>query len=425
MLPAIRLKDVIREDVDRIGMWLSDDEVSSRWFGHYACGDPIHRGYEPQRMLEADAWEWERVFVQDPNRHIFSIFDGLDRHIGESQILFDHAQGAELSLLIGRKELWHHGYGTSTVVELMDRAFNYYGLQRIWVNVPEDNAAALGLFQKLGFTNQERHELCRRPDDTALNTWIMSIEASPAEPAMVEDKPEHRTAPVITIAGLPGSGSEAIGREAARLLGARFVDAEITDRVSQRLGCTTGDVVELEERYQSKWSRLLHSQAVPTYWGAGYEFDYLHYRSHVHDREMFRASLTERQYLEALERVTRELALEGNVVIHRLGSHRLLESRVAAVNVFVAASTALRQRRVEAELGLSAEEAGRWVKRSDKSTRYLCRHLLGFDLDDMSAYDFTLNPERGTDRAIQTLVGAAKDLRGVATEREATPVESV
>ena len=137
-----------------------------------------------------------------------------------------------------------------------------------------------------------------------------------------------------------------------------------------------------------------------------------------------RSALTERQYREALEGVTKELAIEGNVVIHRLGSHRFLPSKVAVISVFVAASTALRQRKVEAELRLSADEAGTWVKRSDKSTRYLCRHLLGFDLDDMSAYDLTLNPEQGYERAIQTLVGAAKVLPCVATDRWATPVES-
>ena len=65
MLPTVTLQGVSRDDVDRIGWWLQDDEISSRWFGHYACGDPVHRGYDPEHMLEAGQSEWDRVF-NDP-----------------------------------------------------------------------------------------------------------------------------------------------------------------------------------------------------------------------------------------------------------------------------------------------------------------------------------------------------------------------
>ena len=58
MLPEVTLKEVVREDVYRVAWWLEDEEVSSRWFGHYSCGDPVHRGYEPAGMLEASAADW-------------------------------------------------------------------------------------------------------------------------------------------------------------------------------------------------------------------------------------------------------------------------------------------------------------------------------------------------------------------------------
>ena len=62
MLPIVQLRHVTRNDVQRIARWLADDEVSSRWFGHYACGDPVHRGYEPSLMLGASTEDWVRVF---------------------------------------------------------------------------------------------------------------------------------------------------------------------------------------------------------------------------------------------------------------------------------------------------------------------------------------------------------------------------
>ena len=52
MLPTVSLESVNREDMDRIAWWLDDKELTSRWFGHYACDDPAHRGYDPQHMIE-------------------------------------------------------------------------------------------------------------------------------------------------------------------------------------------------------------------------------------------------------------------------------------------------------------------------------------------------------------------------------------
>ena len=81
MLPEVNLNPVTREDVDRIAGWLSDTEASSRWFGHYACGDPVHRGYEPSIMLESSDSMWEQVFLLDQNRLIFSIYSEETGHI--------------------------------------------------------------------------------------------------------------------------------------------------------------------------------------------------------------------------------------------------------------------------------------------------------------------------------------------------------
>lgn len=176
MLPIISLRSVSRDDVDRVAWWLEDAEVSSRWFGQYAWGEPIHRSYEPAHMLESSDNEWRHIFG-DPKRLIFSIYNDIDEHVGECQIIFDGEEGAELSLLIGRKDLWHQGYGAATVIVLMDRVFSTLKLSRAWVNVPEDNLPALGLFEKLGFMRSDKRALGTRADGTVLNAYILTIDA--------------------------------------------------------------------------------------------------------------------------------------------------------------------------------------------------------------------------------------------------------
>ncbi|NQU96902.1 MAG: GNAT family N-acetyltransferase [Chloroflexi bacterium] len=158
-MPAeAQLTEVTREDVARIAEWLKDTEVSDMWFGHYTYGEPAHLGYEPEKMLSAAEEQWNDMFRDprhEPHRDIFSIRTLSGDHIGEAQLSVDEALGdAQLSVLIGRKDLWHRGYGTAATLALLEHIFATLGLYRAWVDVPEYNTAAREMFRHLGF----RHE---------------------------------------------------------------------------------------------------------------------------------------------------------------------------------------------------------------------------------------------------------------------------
>ena len=165
MLPIVDLRDVIREDVLRIANWLEDEEISSSWFG-YAGKHPLHRGYDPVRMLEGSDAEWDRVFRLDPDMLVFSIYNNKGEHIGEFQVMIGKNGRADISLLIGRKDLWRQGYGTSAATSLLDLLFNYYKLDIASVNLPRRNTAGQGLFTKLGFVIEKESDnfltMCRR-----------------------------------------------------------------------------------------------------------------------------------------------------------------------------------------------------------------------------------------------------------------------
>jgi RimJ/RimL family protein N-acetyltransferase len=177
-------------------------------------------------MVEASDAEWDRVFVHDPHRFIYSIYNEWSEHIGESQVMVDNRGGAELSLLIGRTDLWHRGNGTRTVMALLDQIFDFYGLGRAWVNVPENNTVALGLFKKLGFVHTDTNKLCQRRDGSTLNSMILSMESSSYQPAK-PDEIRRDPVPVITVAGLPGSDAESLAAEIAHITGSRLLVDEI------------------------------------------------------------------------------------------------------------------------------------------------------------------------------------------------------
>ncbi|MCY4528476.1 MAG: GNAT family protein, partial [Chloroflexi bacterium] len=269
MLPEVMLKSVSRDDVDRIAWWLQDDDLSSRWFGRYGVDDPVHPGYDPRHMLEASDWEWRRAFG-DTRRAIYSIYNTAEEHVGECQVQLDGEGGAELSVLIGRKDLWHHGFGTATMLELLDRVFNTMGLESAWVTVPVQNRPAIGLFEKLGFVIASGDHVKHGEIDVAHMT--VSSDRYSARDSRAQK--EQELTPVVAIAGLQGSESEALGQEVARLLDSEFIGDEIKDLLSERLQCSRAELESFETSHKSFWMRLLASVVVPTEVTTAYESGY-------------------------------------------------------------------------------------------------------------------------------------------------------
>ncbi len=405
MLPNISLRSVSRDDVDRVAWWLEDAEVSSRWFGHYAWGEPIHRSYEPAHMLESSDNEWRHIFG-DPKRLIFSIYNDQDEHVGECQIILDGQEGAELALLIGRKDLWHQGYGAATVLILMDRVFATLKLSRAWVNVPQDNVPALGLFEKLGFLRSDRRQLPARPDGTVLNAYILTIDArSYMKRQPVEERP--RPTEVVTITGLPGSRSEEVAYEVASILGSRLVDNEIRDELMRRLKCSAAELEGFEASFRSFWTRLLNSVVVPMEWSAAYDAAYVFRPDPSLDQDILGDQLTKEQYTGALTGVVKKICREGGVVMHGHGSHFVAARHGGSLNVFVAASFEKRAGNVAAQESVSEDEAAKRLKDAEGEVQSVSRHLWGGDIGDTGAFDVTVNLDTMTIRdAARLIVGA-------------------
>jgi RimJ/RimL family protein N-acetyltransferase len=175
MFPQITLSPVTRADVQRVAEWLSDEEVNSSWYGLGDDGLPLHIGYSPHQMLRASEGEWNQVF-ENEDRKIYSIYVQGSEHIGEGQLVIEWPLlEAQLFILIGRKDLWHHHYGTSALISLLDEAFNTYELHRVWVDVPEYNEHALQMFRHLGFILEGHLRRTHRKDNDWYDSFAMGL----------------------------------------------------------------------------------------------------------------------------------------------------------------------------------------------------------------------------------------------------------
>ena len=190
-LRKVALRAVSREDVARLRHWLADDEVSEGWFGRYSYGDPAHLGYHPEQVEHASDEDRGRVF-NDPEHRILSIYTQDGEHIGEVHVAIEESLGdGHISILIGRKDLWHHGYGTAGMEASLDLAFNEWGLYRVWADVPEYNTAALAMCEHLGFVHEGTLRKSRPHEGSRFDSAVMGILAIEYATRRQDEEVEH------------------------------------------------------------------------------------------------------------------------------------------------------------------------------------------------------------------------------------------
>ena len=148
-------------------------------------------------MIDADQEAWDEVFHDphhEPHRDIFSIYTLSGEHIGEGQLSIDEALGdAQISVLIGQTSLWHHGYGTSSVIAMIEHIFEHLGLHRAWVDVPEYNTAARAMFEHIGFQHEGTLRQSRPHDGARHNSVILGMLADEYAASFPEGTLSHVT----------------------------------------------------------------------------------------------------------------------------------------------------------------------------------------------------------------------------------------
>ena len=429
MLPIVQLRHVTREDVKRISHWLNDEEVASRWFGHYACGDPVHRGYEPTLMLSASNQDWARVFDHNRGHLIFSIYTSGEGHIGECQAVFDEHGDVEMSLLVGRRDLWQRGYGASAAIQLLDRIFYEYNVEQTWVSIPQENTAALRLFTRLGFAPISEAYMCAAMNGGGRRATTLALQSADYYSRKLPPIASQETlSPIVTVTGLPGSGSEVVAAEIARLIKAKFFDRNIVESLSERLDRSVGEIRALEASYTSVWARFLRAMIAPweRYGALDYSADYMG----VFPAEYYLESepfdfLTKEEYLTGLKSVIRESVASAPAVVHEYGAPHFIPDDRPTFHVFVDMPLELRAQKAQFEEGVTMENAFRILRRSDREFISMHKNLIGADPLSSTRYDMTVNMNRlsveGAARMVSGAMARSAGVRRSTTQRAHQP----
>ena len=171
---GVHLEPVTRHDVQRMADWLDDPELAASWYGRDESGASIHISYQPRALLAASQEDWWRVFTAK-ERRIYSVYAGSE-HIGEIQIHLDlPLKNAEVLVLIGKRDLWRHGYGSAALARALDMVFGDLKMHRAWVDIPEYNEPARHMCEQLGFVLEGRLRASRSKEGRWYDSMVMGL----------------------------------------------------------------------------------------------------------------------------------------------------------------------------------------------------------------------------------------------------------
>jgi cytidylate kinase len=192
---------------------------------------------------------------------------------------------------------------------------------------------------------------------------------------------------VISISRTIGAGAEEIGRLVATDLKFRYVDNEIIDWAAQKAGVSR-EVIERVERTPPLIDRILqHLGNAPVEAGS-----YM---------PAFTASET---YEGLIERVIRETATAGDVVIVAHGASIPLAGMPRALRVLVSASPEVRAKRIADGADIGIRRAEKAVRDSDRERASFLLRLYNVRHELPIHYDLVINTDHFTGSAAAALI---------------------
>ena len=198
---------------------------------------------------------------------------------------------------------------------------------------------------------------------------------------------------VVTFGGLAGAGARTLGPLVAQKLGTDYVDRLILTNVARQVGATVEALHQREERPPTRGERfsrilqrILERSAVTgaggdPYFGPGVaafltdEYEELPQPTITRGHE-----LEDEKYIQAVNKVISDLAVNGNVVIVGRGAHVILKDLPNVLRVGTVAHFEDRAATIAERERLDMAHAREVVEARDKARAYYFKRF--FDIDE-------------------------------------------
>jgi len=104
----------------------------------------------------AEEEKWFEDYLKKSDEKIFAIDTEEGGHVGNiglHSIDFKNRK-ATLGIVIGEKKYWNQGYGTDAIRALLKFAFRELNLNKVILDVLDNNKRAIRVYEKCGFTRE-------------------------------------------------------------------------------------------------------------------------------------------------------------------------------------------------------------------------------------------------------------------------------
>ena len=166
-MPGVRLVPFSHRHLDELRRWFPDHRSAVLW-----AGSAIDFPLVPEALLAAD----DAHRVPRPERRAWTAFDDADEIVGHAQVRFDWRDGTGTLMRVGvAPERRGEGIAAPMLRPVIDDAFGLAGLERLELNVYDFNAAAIGLYGRLGFVREGVRRASARVGGERWNTVIMGL----------------------------------------------------------------------------------------------------------------------------------------------------------------------------------------------------------------------------------------------------------
>ncbi len=164
----IRLRATERTDLPRFVNWLNDPEVIRFLLINI-----------PLSLVDEEHW-FESMQKNSPAEHVLVIEIKCQagwKPIGNTSFmgLDSISRCAEIGIFIGEKDEWNRGYGRETMSLMLKHGFQTLNLNRIFLNVFENNLRAIKAYENAGFQHEGRLRQAQFRNGQYWDLLVMSV----------------------------------------------------------------------------------------------------------------------------------------------------------------------------------------------------------------------------------------------------------
>ena len=232
--------------------------------------------------------------------------------------------------------------------------------------------------------------------------------------------------PVITINGPLGAGAVSIGQMVAQQLEMNFYDRLIFTQADRLIGTPVGAVIAKEQRvdrFRDRLGRFLQTMLERSamsgvsgepYFGRGIENLPPETFMEMMGENNANRQISDKEFIEATEKVVKDIYEEGNAVIIGRGANAILENMPGTFHVALLAPLEVRVQTLMRRENYTREEAESYGAELEQAHENFFRRFFNYNFYDPTHYHMMLNMgQMSPEAAAGVIVHASSDIFAV------------